>query len=95
MYVSLVCTVCQCLSCHLHCCQCVIFVSGVSYVFVTVHVVLLHHCSAQLEARVAQVEERLLEKELLHDQVRQITARLEAKTRTLKPSSLSVAEKVS
>ena len=71
------------------------FVSGVSYVFVTVHVVLLHHCSPQLEARVAQVEERLLEKELLHDQVRQITARLEAKTRTLKPSSLSVAEKVS
>ena len=42
----------------------------------------------------AQVEERLLEKELLHDQVRQITARLEAKTRTLKPSSVSVAEKV-
>ena len=70
-------------------------VSSVSYVFVTVHVVLLHHCSAQLAARVAQVEERLLEKELLHDQVRQITARLEAKTRTLKPSSLSVAEKVS
>ena len=43
----------------------------------------------------ADVEERLLEKELLHDQVRQITARLKSKTRTLKLSSLSVAEKVS
>lgn len=43
----------------------------------------------------ADVEERLLEKELLHDQVRQITDRLEGKARTLKPSSLSVAEKVS
>ena len=41
------------------------------------------------------VEEWLLEKELLHDQVRQITDRLEGKARTLKPSSLSVAEKVS
>ena len=60
-----------------------------------VHVVLLHRPCVQLEARVADVEERLLEKELLHDQVRQITARLESKTRTLKPSSLSVAEKVS
>ena len=43
----------------------------------------------------ADVEERLLEKELLHDLVRQITDRLEGKVRTLKPSSLSVTEKVS
>ena len=65
------------------------------YLMCLVHVILLHRCCVQLEGRVANVEERLLEKELLHDQVRQITARLESKTRTLKPSSLSVAEKVS
>ena len=40
------------------------------------------------------MEEKLLEKELLHDQVKRITERLENKVKPLKSSGINVAEKV-
>jgi chromosome segregation ATPase len=47
-----------------------------------------------LENKVADADEKLLEKELLHDQINRITERLDSKMKGVKTSGLNAAEKV-
>ena len=96
VHVCLSCVYClSCLSCHLHCCQCVIFVSGVSYVLVTVHVVLLPHCSAQVGRLVCSSGGAAAGEGAAARPSQTDHGSAGGKDEDSQPSSLSVAEKVS